>query len=894
MKAHDFIKAWGGEQLLLALSCFKLLSSIPGLRYIYHVLLIRLVENTGLFDETFYRENNPDIAEAGVGGLSHYVVYGDKEGRSPMPFFDPHYYRQMSVRWTMNLNALLHYSYVGRFRRISPSPWFDVKYYLTQNKDVARAGLDPIVHYMEWGGIEGRWPCPHFDSAYYLQSNPDVCDLNINPLLHYLRYGRSEGRRCLPESTDNNGVLMVGERPKPVLPSEAEWSALVPRSPNSEAAVDVVVPVYRGLAETLRCIYSVLSATCDVEYQLVVINDASPEDELVEALERLAEKGLFTLVSNDDNLGFVRTANSGMQLHSRRDVVLLNSDTEVYDRWLDRLSVAAKRNAQTGTITPLSNNATICSYPHFPEENPFPLELDYAELDGMIGELNAGFEVEAPTGVGFCMYIKRQCIKDVGLFDEKAFGKGYGEENDFCQRAIKKGWRNVIATDVFVRHYGSVSFQGEKAKLSEHSLRVIGKKHKNYLRDVAAFIRQRPLADIYRRIDMARLLRMRREKNVLLVSHGRGGGTERYLQESAGQLLQHGHGVFVMRPLHNEPMKVTIGHQAIRELPNIPALSLRDADSLKWLLRELGIDQAHIHSLVDYSAEAPLALRNLLRSMGIGFKVHIHDYEVVCPRINLVDDDGCYCGEPGESGCHRCLAGIGSDFAVQDIAAWRRQHESLLMAADKVIVPDQDVADRLSGYFTKLKCEVKAHDDADNMRRRGHQSVIGSQEKLRVVVIGAVSKMKGYEVLRNCARDARRRRLAIEYYLLGYSLDDKLLEAEGVNVVGKYLDSEALKRLEKLDPHAVLLPSIAPETYSYTLSLAFQAGYPIFAFDIGAIARRLRAQGLQGGLMPFELHKDENRINDFLLRYRNSVLEYDSEADMDSEEFEASVVAVYD
>ncbi len=78
MKAHDFIKAWGGEQLLLALSCFKLLSSIPGLRYIYHVLLIRLVENTGLFDETFYRENNPDIAEAGVGGLSHYVVYGDK------------------------------------------------------------------------------------------------------------------------------------------------------------------------------------------------------------------------------------------------------------------------------------------------------------------------------------------------------------------------------------------------------------------------------------------------------------------------------------------------------------------------------------------------------------------------------------------------------------------------------------------------------------------------------------------------------------------------------------------------------------------------------------------------------------------------------------------------
>ncbi len=121
-----------------------------------------------------------------------------------------------------------------------------------------------------------------------------------------------------------------------------------------------------------------------------------------------------------------------MQLHPRRDVVLLNSDTEVYDRWLDRLSVVAKRNAQTGTVTPLSNNATICSYPHFPEENPFPLELDYAELDGMIGELNAGFEVEAPTGVGFCMYIKRQCIKDVGLFDEKPSARATGKRTIFA------------------------------------------------------------------------------------------------------------------------------------------------------------------------------------------------------------------------------------------------------------------------------------------------------------------------------------------------------------------------------------------------------------------------------------------------------------------------------
>ena len=52
----------------------------------------------------------------------------------------------------------------------------------------------------------------------------------------------------------------------------------------------------------------------------------------------------------------------------------------------------------------------------------------------------------------------RQCLREIGGFDEAAFGKGYGEETDFCQRAIQHGWRNVLAADVFVFHVGEVSF----------------------------------------------------------------------------------------------------------------------------------------------------------------------------------------------------------------------------------------------------------------------------------------------------------------------------------------------------------------------------------------------------------------------------------------------------
>ena len=56
------------------------------------------------------------------------------------------------------------------------------------------------------------------------------------------------------------------------------------------------------------------------------------------------------------------------------------------------------------------------------------------------------------------MYIRRAALADIGLFDAEAFGRGYGEENDFCLRASARGWRHLLACDTFVYHEGAVSF----------------------------------------------------------------------------------------------------------------------------------------------------------------------------------------------------------------------------------------------------------------------------------------------------------------------------------------------------------------------------------------------------------------------------------------------------
>ncbi|TAL44158.1 MAG: glycosyltransferase, partial [Methylovulum sp.] len=323
----------------------KMICKPLGCHIFYRSLIIYLVKRIGIFDRAYYLEANNDVAQAGKLPLRHYVSYGDKEGRHPMPLFDPVHYREQARSRTARVNALLHYAYVGRYRKISPSPWFDVDYYLSHNKDIARSHIDPLLHYIRWGGFEGRSPCPQFDGSYYLRAYPDVVEMHINPLIHYLFFGRLEGRNTLPEQ--NGNCLTDSNAHEPLqllLPDEASWHALQPRAHIAEADIDVIVPVYKGRPETLRCLYSVLAASSQTPFELVVINDASPDSELTEDLQRLAALKLFTLLSNPENRGFVHTVNRGIQLHQQRHVVLLNADTEVYNGWLDRLRHAAHRN----------------------------------------------------------------------------------------------------------------------------------------------------------------------------------------------------------------------------------------------------------------------------------------------------------------------------------------------------------------------------------------------------------------------------------------------------------------------------------------------------------------------------------------------------------------------
>ena len=284
--------------------------------------------------------------------------------------------------------------------------------------------------------------------------------------------------------------------------------------------VTIIIPVYGSFADTRTCIEAVLASTYSTQAQLVVINDASPEPELVDWLNANAQR--FTLLHNEHNLGFVGTVNRGMALYPHNDIVLVNSDTEVSSDWLDRLQVAAYSHARIGSVTPFSNNATICSYPIFCEDNELPEGYTPSELDQVFAEVNAGQIVDIPTAVGFCMFIRRDCLNDTGAFDAQLFGRGYGEENEFCMRSAQRGWRHILTGDTFVYHKGGVSFAETQSEHQRHGHKVLTRLYPHYDAVIQQHIAENPARSLRFAVDAA-LAKRSELPVVVVVNHCRGG-----------------------------------------------------------------------------------------------------------------------------------------------------------------------------------------------------------------------------------------------------------------------------------------------------------------------------------------------------------------------------------
>ncbi len=258
-------------------------------------------------------------------------------------------------------------------------------------------------------------------------------------------------------------------------------------------ALTVVIPVHNAFELLMRCLDALDSCT-PPRTPVIVIDDASNDSRIRPLLRDFAENTPLApmLLANERNLGFVGTVNQGMRIADENDVVLLNSDTEVTPGWYAAIQRALAQ-PHVATATPFSNHAEICSWPEFVRHNEVP--EDKNRIAAAFATLQPSYP-ELPTAVGFCMGIARSALNEIGDFDVATFGRGYGEENDFCCRARGHGWKNVLVDDAYVVHAGGGSFAPLGLAPGGENLRRLLARYPNYARDVEAFIAADPLREL--------------------------------------------------------------------------------------------------------------------------------------------------------------------------------------------------------------------------------------------------------------------------------------------------------------------------------------------------------------------------------------------------------------
>jgi GT2 family glycosyltransferase/glycosyltransferase involved in cell wall biosynthesis len=607
---------------------------------------------------------------------------------------------------------------------------------------------------------------------------------------------------------------------------------------------DIVIPIYNAYDFTVRCIELVYKNT-DVNYNLYLINDCSTDVRIGAFLDDLAKKERprllkkLLIINNEENMGFIKSVNKALR-NTENHVVLLNTDTEVPPEWLKRLLYPLVEDEMTATVTPFSNSATICSYPNFCEDNALPTGFSSSSLDAVFKKYGGQAFIEIPTGVGFCMAMRKQLIKEIGGFDT-IYGKGYGEENDWCRHAVKNGYRNVMVTDLFVYHKHGVSFNEQKEKKRQdrinENLQILNERYPDYGRRVNDFIASDPLRIVRDFIKIICKARQNTAKEgILFINHSLGGGATVYQEKIIAQ-WQKEKRIYKIELLADfKTLRLTQYDNTEKEDFYFDFEKLDEA-VFSEIIKALEINSLYINQLVNYPPEKII---RLIKAAGLPYTFFIHDFYAVCPEYNLLNEKSIYCGaETDLKKCRDCLARQ-KNLICKDISLWRQNFKGLLLGAQEVLAPSNSAADIVNKYYPEVEIGVREHTVADWVRPT-FEKKFWQMDIFNIAVLGAIGENKGSKIVYELARLLKKKNIPAKITVIGFTdLQNEALIDERLEITGRYDNRAVSELLAKHHIALVLIPSICPETYSYTAGEAVGSGYPLMTFDIGAPAERIR------------------------------------------------------
>ncbi|MDA8020976.1 MAG: glycosyltransferase [Thermoanaerobaculia bacterium] len=655
-----------------------------------------------------------------------------------------------------------------------------------------------------------------------------------------------------------------------------DWTAGEPDTSGwTPGAVEIIVPIHGAHQVSQECLASVACHTNLVQHRLTVVVDGDPgfSDEDVHSALGEMDIDRLEILRHESDRGFVASVNRAMA-GSDLDVVLLNSDVLVTEGWLDKMLAAAHADdAKVATVTPFSNDATLCSLPEPLRHNELPQGHDVDSLAKLVERVSARTRPRLPTGVGMCLFIRRSALDQLGLFDEAAFGRGYGEETDFCFRALRAGWTHVLDDSTFVFHHGQKSFGAERATRVRRAERLLAQRHPAYTSTIDAFLRRDllghgPASEAVRRVrwelraktpgkDSVERFRASVARVLHLVHgwppHDRG-GTENYahwLVESQqqhrevtvyarvadasrnlGDATEHTESALRVRLVVNN---FTERNPVVRNALHNPVLS-RDFERY---LDEVEPDLVHVHHLAGHS----LSLIGAIKKRGIPLVYQVQDWWALCARANLLHHPRqAPCPGPALGRCSACLPLTGvPPGRIWSRALYLRRYR---MAKRALSAPDAFVMGSRAIRNDYLERGLLSPEDDVYVLPYGVGTPAEQPERratelpIRFGCVGAVLPHKGLHIVGQALAgvdDATLDLWGNDRADPGYAR--RLREhapKDQLRLRGRFGDEDKAQLFAEMD--VLLMPSLGKESFGLVAREALAHGVPVVAARHGALA----------------------------------------------------------
>lgn len=654
--------------------------------------------------------------------------------------------------------------------------------------------------------------------------------------------------------------------------------------------ITVAVPVRGGGDIVTRCFERLLRHTNFAEHHLLVVVDDDPTFATSELAGRLRQTPGATVVERTTRGGFAAAANDAFGW-ATGDVVLVNSDVLVAAGWLESLAEAASSSPHVATVTPWSNDATVCSFPRAFQANPLPAGFDVDTLAAAIAVSSARLRPRLPTGVGSCLYLRREALEAVGNFDVEAFGLGYGEETDFCLRASARGFLHLLDDATFVFHRGQSSFGFARALQVARAERVMRTRHPGYVATIAAAMRDDPTrqaranalaaletfetsGDSFRsrrpgptpqparvfhlvhgfppwnragtEIYCERLVRFQAARREVMV-HARVGGSGAPRGASIEQA--HPDSSLLLRLVAND-------FDARNPIVRNAIWDRRMARDVGGCLDRFRPELVHFHHLAGHSPSVVFAAKR--RHLPIVFQ--LQDWWAPCARANLLDAHRQLCPGPGPARCAACLPLTG----IAPAGGWSRALYRLrakvvrraLAAADVIVMGSEAIRtsyQQLGWLPAGIPLEVL--DYGTPAVSRAPRVARGTEEPLRLGFVGSLLPHKGAHIAIAAVQGLNAS--AVELEVWGdpkadpaYTRELTTLAGPVVKFCGRFSEAERDEIFARFD--LLLVPSLGLESYGLVVREAFARGIPVLASDRGALPEAFPAAEAGGRVLNAE------------------------------------------